>query len=130
DASTDTSTGEAGETIEDAAPAPCGAGETCIDVDTTATKHTISPLLFGDNVEWFQDADHLWDPASSAPRPEQLAILQTLGITLLRYPGGTLSDFFHWKEAVGPVGARTPQLDPFSSPATTKPTQPPLFAPH
>lgn len=37
--------------------------------------------------------------------PVSLAIAQ-LGIKSLRWPGGTLIDFFNWKDAIGPLAAR------------------------
>jgi alpha-N-arabinofuranosidase len=111
----------------------------CIVVDASQPKHVISPLLFGDQIEWLQSGTYLYDrPASAscdpslegaAPRPSLLSPLAGLGVTLLRYPGGTVSDFFHWAQAVGPVSQRTPQIDPWDSDYLSPVTQCPLFGP-
>ncbi|MCA9595867.1 MAG: hypothetical protein KC776_21280, partial [Myxococcales bacterium] len=86
----------------------------CASVDFAQSAHPISPMLFGDGVEWQHFANGIFAPDASgvtagAPRPAIMTELAKLGITQMRYPGGTLSDLFHWKEAVGPVASRLPQ---------------------
>jgi hypothetical protein len=56
--------------------------------------------------------------------------LADVGFTQMRYPGGTLSDSFHWNEAVGPVSARTPQPTlSFDAQTSQLVTELPLFGP-
>lgn len=98
-------------------------------VDASLGAHRISPLLFGDNFDWRDEGGAIWDTASNAPRPDLLAALAPLGLTSLRYPGGTLSDFFHWAEVVGPATMRLPQINPFTSTATNVVREPVVFGP-
>ena len=118
----------------DAGPLPsCELGELCIFVDASRPDHLISPLLFGDWLEWTDGdlsngaGDGIWDQAANAPRADIVATLQPVGLSLIRYPGGTLSDFFLWNQAVGPDSARVPQVYPFGADAGT--TYLPYFGP-
>jgi len=90
------------------------AGNATLTVDALAAGHRISPLLFGDQVETIDD-EAFWDPVARAPIPGVLSLAQEAGITILRYPGGTPSDFFHWEQTIGPAEGRTDQIDPFTS---------------
>ncbi|MBF0486236.1 MAG: sigma-70 family RNA polymerase sigma factor, partial [Candidatus Omnitrophica bacterium] len=77
-----------------------------IDVDIHKTVKKIDRNLFGFNVEWIQDGGFLWDTDENAPKKEPLDDLSKLAPGVFRYPGGTLSDFYHWKDGVGPVASR------------------------
>jgi alpha-L-arabinofuranosidase len=107
----------------------CVSGTPCVRANFAATGHTIPATLFGDWIEWFNNANGLWDVASGAARPELMAALGELDVALLRYPGGTLSDFFDWSTAVGPVAGRQAQIIPFGSSATQLVTELPSFGP-
>src|SRR3989339_1112320 len=91
------------------------SAETAIQVYVSSPTHVISKYIFGDWVEWTNAGQGLWDTAQNAPYPELLNELKAVNINLLRYPGGTFSDFFFWQGAVGPVSSRTPQINPFST---------------
>jgi alpha-L-arabinofuranosidase len=105
----------------DAGPLPsCQLGQLCILVDASRPDHVISPLLFGDWFEWTDGdpnigaGDGIWDQVASAPRSAIVSTLQPVGLNLIRYPGGTLSDFFLWNQAIGPDASRVPQVYPFA----------------
>jgi alpha-N-arabinofuranosidase len=117
---------------QDAGPPPrCALTDVCISVDATGSGHVVSPLLFGDWIEWETDGvsngDFLWDVVTGAPQPALISALSPLGLTILRYPGGTIGDLFHWYDAVGPLNQRTPQLNAFAVDAGE--TVLPIFGP-
>ncbi len=73
-----------------------------------SSKHlgTVSPFLFGANLLWVSDAEGGFDPSTGAFYPAFVQQLRRLGLTILRYPGGTTSDSFHWLRAIGPLAHR------------------------
>lgn len=78
----------------------------------------VNPLVFGDNIEAFDDAKAyenpklparmgrtgagIWNPSTHAMREDVGDILREVGVRVLRYPGGTLAKGFQWKKATGP----------------------------
>ncbi|HUX01121.1 MAG: hypothetical protein WBD63_09755 [Phycisphaerae bacterium] len=65
----------------------------------------VPPGVFGTNLEWFNNGTGLVDDRGRLDdRLVRLAGEQ--GITLVRFPGGTLSDFYHWKNGIGPQDRR------------------------
>lgn len=83
-------------------------------VVTDRVLNTVSPLLFGDNIEWTNNGMGLWHPAEKRLDAGLVAELREVGITHLRYPGGTLSDYFDWRKSVGTE--RSPIPNPFARP--------------
>ena len=67
---------------------------------------TISKYLFGANLLWAYNEEGAFDPTTDAFYPAFVSSLRRLGITSLRYPGGTASDSFDWLRAVGPKTER------------------------
>jgi alpha-N-arabinofuranosidase len=76
-------------------------------------------MLFGDNIEWANEGMGIWRPDLHGFDPQIVAMIKESGVTHLRYPGGTLSDYFHWQQSIG--DSRTPQVDPFNKGATQMP---------
>jgi alpha-N-arabinofuranosidase len=68
----------------------------------------ISKYLFGTNLLWADNAEGAFDPATGSFYPGFVSALRRLGITALRYPGGTTSDSFDWLRAIGPRARRQP----------------------
>ncbi len=66
----------------------------------------VENLIFGSNVQWEHAGDGLYDIPSSTIKKDIKALISHLGITALRYPGGTLSDTFDWRASVGPMDKR------------------------
>src|SRR5882672_9938135 len=82
-----------------------------ISVDVHQTGGAISPLLFGDQIQWKNFGQDLLEvdslsPATGTLRSSLLDPLKTAGLTLLRYPGGPPSGFFHWNVSTGPFASR------------------------
>lgn len=76
------------------APPPAKAAtERCtVHIEPKRVLNKISPLAFGANIEFWLDDDAALQSDLFARRIKQA------GITLLRYPGGTESDRYLWKE--------------------------------
>jgi alpha-L-arabinofuranosidase len=85
-----------------------GGGSLAAEVEVDAGKELrpVPPGLFGANVEWIWDGNGLWNRERSALRPELVALTREARISLVRYPGGIFSDFYHWKDGVGPLAGR------------------------
>lgn len=85
---------------EPATPA-ANALQASVTVDAGSVRRQIPNTLFGANVEWIWNGNLLWNEKDGKPDPRLLKLTQALGPTLLRYPGGYYSDYYHWKNGVG-----------------------------
>ncbi len=98
----------------------------CLFVDAGRAGRVIPATVFGDQIEYTNNGTWLWDApwsesCSSAQnggsaRASLMNEFSQLGVGLLRYTGGTPSDFFRWRQAVAPlIQDRIPQISPFES---------------
>jgi alpha-N-arabinofuranosidase len=64
----------------------------------------ISPNIYGQFIEHLGRAIYggIYDDAQRRFRPDVLEKVQQLHPPLLRYPGGTVTKIYHWKDGVGP----------------------------
>lgn len=67
---------------------------------------SIPDTLFGANVEWIQDAQGMWSVEERHFKPGAVGLSRDLNVSLLRYPGGVFSDFYNWRDGVGPQDQR------------------------
>ena len=88
--------------------------------------NTLRPEIFGDNIEWTNNGMGLYFPESDSFDVEAMSALREVGITHLRYPGGSLSDYFMWHDALGTDRKEVP--NPFAEPIKGKP-EVPAFGP-
>jgi alpha-L-arabinofuranosidase len=106
------------------APMPPASGSTpaTISIDASSSPGPVNRLIFGHNSEACDNARifssdttdanlletgcGLWDPAKQAPVPAILDRAQGVGMSLLRYPGGSMVCNYDWRKAVGPLSAR------------------------
>lgn len=82
----------------------------------TVTDETINDVksgIFGANCS-FVDGAHILDEETMEFDQVMVQKLRESGVTSLRIPGGIEGDFMHWKETIGPVENRVPQLHPFA----------------
>ncbi len=79
---------------------------------TDSVVNTVKPLLFGDNIEWTNDGMGFWLAKEKRLDEKLIAEVRAAGVTHLRYPGGTLSDYFDWTKAIG--DERQPIPNPFA----------------
>ncbi|HWL44414.1 MAG TPA: alpha-L-arabinofuranosidase C-terminal domain-containing protein [Ilumatobacter sp.] len=68
----------------------------------------VSKYLFGALTEHFGYGLYggVWDTTGDAPRADVAGAVRGLGTTMLRYPGGCFSDWYHWRDGIGPRHAR------------------------
>lgn len=77
-------------------------------VVTAKPSGTVSKYLFGANLLWAFGAEGAFDTTTGSFYPGFVSLLRRLGVTMLRYPGGTTSDSFNWESAIGPSQDRRP----------------------
>lgn len=97
-----------------------------IKIDATHIIRDIPRGLFGTNLEWFRNANGIWDSATHQIQPRLLPAIQAIGISMIRFPGGALADYYHWRDGVGPVEQRPVRehiLDGQSSPNSFGPDE-------
>ena len=68
---------------------------------TDRVLNTVKPQLFGDNIEWTNDGMGFWLAKEKKLDEKLVEEVRVAGVTHLRYPGGSLSDYFEWSKAVG-----------------------------
>ena len=82
-----------------------------IIIDCESEIGTVSPLLFGNNIEWAGNGIDIWDPLTNDFRPRFEELVKDLGVQIIRFPGGTLSDKYFWYYGIGPQNSRGNNLD-------------------
>ncbi len=96
-----------GATTAAAGAKPSGGPlEATVSVNAGRKLRTIPRTLYGQNIEWPNGGSMVWDFRTKALNPEIIRLARELGTTLLRYPGGSFADFYHWRDGVGPQDAR------------------------
>jgi alpha-N-arabinofuranosidase len=91
--------------------------EATVSVNAGRKLRAIPRTLYGQNIEWPNGGSMVWDFRTKALNPEIIRLARELGTTLLRYPGGSFADFYHWRDGVGPQDGR-PVREPM--PGTSK----------
>lgn len=76
-----------------------------ISVNLTQTITTNKRLL-GNNTQWVDRGDELLISGSTDFSPHILEKVKELKPTVLRYPGGALSDLYHWESGMGTLKDR------------------------
>lgn len=104
----DVSVAAGGAPVAREAP-PAKALTASIEVDAAAPGRRIPRTLFGTNMEWRWNATYMWNEKAMKPDAEGTRLTRDLGVTLIRYPGGIYSDFYHWRDGIGPFDKR-PQV--------------------
>jgi len=108
------------------APAPSlDAGPAARATTTTIVVHADRPgrqasrHLLGVNHHFNNNGYRLWDPATDSPVPAVVARARQAGVGSVRFPGGTVANFYDWRRAIGPDHGC--QVDGRGSPATGYP---------
>lgn len=71
-------------------------------VETSRVLRRIPESLYGTNIEWTYHGNGLWDADGQQLNPELTDLVERLGPSLLRFPGGIFSDYYHWQDGIGP----------------------------
>lgn len=84
-----------------------------IKITLEPTETEISPLIFGHFIEFIENCivGGVYDPSSPSSdkkgiRQDVLEKAQGLRPTILRWPGGTYVNIFHWMDTIGPINER------------------------
>ncbi|RJR43221.1 MAG: hypothetical protein C4567_06175 [Deltaproteobacteria bacterium] len=91
-----------------------------IAVDAAGPAATLNPLLFGQNVLFAGQG--FWNPKTGNWDPEAEALAKKLAPTIIRFPGGGVSDFYFWEDG---LGYRTTEAVMGRSPSITLEGSPP-----
>jgi alpha-N-arabinofuranosidase len=83
-----------------------------IKVFPSQPQGEISPFIYGASVEWTENGNRIFDPNRGQLRPEVIDLLKPLRIPVWRFPGGILSDYYHWRDGIGPRGERPKRPNP------------------
>jgi|SRR5579885_276280 len=86
-------------------PAAGAIADATCTVQAGSVLNPVPDGLLGTNVEWFQQGNGLADYQGNLNNSLVLTAANQ-GLSSIRFPGGTLSDFYHWQNGVGPVGSR------------------------
>jgi alpha-N-arabinofuranosidase len=75
------------------------------------TKSTpISSDDYGVNDVWYDNGYGSANPLTEQPYQQLVTDTKSIGVSIIRYPGGNPSDTFHWEEAVGKQASRSPMV--------------------
>lgn len=90
--------GESALVLDPVQPSRAETELTCL-VEVHRELGPVHAGLWGTNLEWFNQANDIVKKGQFDRRLVQLAREQ--GITSVRFPGGTLSDFYFWRDGIG-----------------------------
>lgn len=87
----------------------CSANETAIpvtvEIDASQT-YQINPYLLGSNLQWVDRGDGILLSDGVTPDSDVIDKAKKMGVSVLRYPGGSLADLYHWKDGMGEIQNR------------------------
>ena len=89
--------------------AECTAKIFRCEVDAQKVTGVVYKELFGTNIEWFNNANGVWSNHNHIDT-DLVRLARDQGVSVVRFPGGTLSDFYHWKKGTGKQSLRTKSL--------------------
>jgi alpha-L-arabinofuranosidase len=75
-----------------------------VTIDADALGRPVNRLILGNNVQWVDRGDEILSPNGGSFSTNMLKAVKDLGPSILRYPGGSQSDLYHWKDGVGQRG--------------------------
>jgi alpha-L-arabinofuranosidase len=98
------------------AQATCGLKSTTapiaqdeISIDKFSFVRKVKPTFWGFNMDLIIFQNDFWNSEARRVRPELYEWLHAFPQAVYRYPGGTISNYFQWKESVGAHKERLPQ---------------------
>ena len=98
---------EADDRATGPASAPAGPLGADVSVDAGTALREIPRALYGHNLEWIHGGNMIVDFRDHNVMSQELVRLtRELGTPLLRFPGGSFADHYHWRDGVGPQASR------------------------
>jgi alpha-N-arabinofuranosidase len=89
-----------------AVPTPSSGLHARITFSSSDTGAPVNRLVAGSNVQWVDRGDELLRGESVEFSAGLLASVKEMAPTILRYPGGSQSDTYHWRDGLGGAGDR------------------------
>ncbi|RFM32903.1 alpha-L-arabinofuranosidase C-terminal domain-containing protein [Chitinophaga silvisoli] len=79
-----------------------------IHVDVNEIRGIIAPEVYGQFIEHLGRAIYggIFDASTNSFRRDVLSEVKKLNTPLMRYPGGTVTKIYHWKDGIGPADKR------------------------
>jgi alpha-N-arabinofuranosidase len=77
-----------------------------VAIDTTKVIKTFDRKLVGSNIEWFQEGDGIFSTQTGGLIDLDVTAAKDMGVGLIRFPGGTLADYYLWQDGIGPRSKR------------------------
>jgi alpha-N-arabinofuranosidase len=87
-------------------PPPQVPFEASVTIDAGRPGRDANALVLGNNIQWVDRGDELLRAPGNEFAEPMLQRVQELAPAMLRYPGGAMSDTYHWKDGVGPLAER------------------------
>lgn len=81
-----------------------------IAVDTTDVVREVPSAMFGINHRYHKNGYGSWDTATHSIADTFNVFSKEANFGSVRYPGGTVSNLFTWKDAIGPLEERNPTI--------------------
>ena len=83
-------------------------GKATISIDIKQVTGTVSPEIYGQFIEHLGRAIYggIFDDKTNTFRQDVLEKVKQLQTPLMRYPGGTVTKIYHWKDGIGPIDKR------------------------
>lgn len=75
-------------------------------VNVGASGRPVNRLVLGTSVQWVDDGDHLLVPGTTKFDTGAMKLVRALAPTVIRYPGGSQGDTYHWRAGVGTAAER------------------------
>jgi len=83
-----------------------------IFIEPDKVVRRIPKEMYGTTVEWRANASGLWQPEHDRFDPDVVGLTRELSPGIVRFPGGLLTDFYHWENGIGAREAR-PRTEPW-----------------
>jgi alpha-N-arabinofuranosidase len=77
-----------------------------VSIEADAPGYPGNLLILGSNVQWVDRGDEVLKPSGDGFAAPMLQRVEELSPTVLRYPGGSMSDTYHWKDGIGALSGR------------------------
>lgn len=85
---------------------PGATFESTAYVDLNAPATNFNKMILGSNTQWTDNGDEMMIPGTLNFDPDMLAKARAMAPTVLRYPGGDLSDYYNWRNGIGTLSFR------------------------
>jgi alpha-L-arabinofuranosidase len=82
-------------------PTPAMAFTAEVTIDADVLGRPVNRLILGNNVQWVDRGDEILRPNGGGFSSHMLRAIKDLEPSILRYPGGSQSNLYHWKGGIG-----------------------------